>query len=209
MASIVKVDTIQDQDGNNIINESADTITIGASGDTITVPTGATLTVPNGGLTGQNYPAFEALGNGTQNLSNATETLVEFPNERFDTNSCYDNTSGNYKFTPNVAGKYFIYTRIRGFSTTDDQMDFMTVRLYKNGNRINTNRINTDQSGSSGDTLHDISVNYNFIQEANGTTDYFQIKAQINVNSGTPALYGDDVGSTGEDLVFGAFRIGA
>jgi len=159
-------------------------------------------------LFAHNYPAFEALGNGTQNLSNATETLVEFPNERFDTNSCYDNTSGNYKFTPNVAGKYFIYTRIRGFSTTDDQMDFMTARLYKNGNRINTNRINTDQSGSSGDTMHDISVNFNFIQEANGTTDYFQIKAQINVNSGTPALYGDDVGSTGEDLVFGAFRIG-
>jgi hypothetical protein len=35
MASILKVDTIQDQSGNNIINESADTITIGASGDTI------------------------------------------------------------------------------------------------------------------------------------------------------------------------------
>jgi hypothetical protein len=36
MASILKVDTIQDQSGNNIINESADTITIGASGDTVT-----------------------------------------------------------------------------------------------------------------------------------------------------------------------------
>ena len=44
MASILKVDTIQDQDGNNIINESADTITIGASGDTITIPSGATIT---------------------------------------------------------------------------------------------------------------------------------------------------------------------
>ena len=38
MASILKVDTIQDQDGNNIINESANTITIGASGDTISIP---------------------------------------------------------------------------------------------------------------------------------------------------------------------------
>jgi len=43
MASILKVDTIQDQSGNNIINESGDTITIGASGDTITIPSGATL----------------------------------------------------------------------------------------------------------------------------------------------------------------------
>jgi len=37
MASILKVDTIQDQSGNNIINENADTITIGASGDTVNV----------------------------------------------------------------------------------------------------------------------------------------------------------------------------
>ena len=36
MTSILKVDTIQDADGNNIINESGNTITIGASGDTIT-----------------------------------------------------------------------------------------------------------------------------------------------------------------------------
>jgi hypothetical protein len=35
MTSILKVDTIQDQSGNNIINENADTITIGASGDTV------------------------------------------------------------------------------------------------------------------------------------------------------------------------------
>jgi hypothetical protein len=43
MSSILKVDTIQDQSGNNIINENADTITIGASGDTITIPAGATF----------------------------------------------------------------------------------------------------------------------------------------------------------------------
>jgi hypothetical protein len=48
MASILKVDTIQDQSGNNIINESADTITIGASGDTITIPSGATTTLTDG-----------------------------------------------------------------------------------------------------------------------------------------------------------------
>ena len=41
MSSILKVDTIQDQAGNNIISEAANVITIGASGDTITVPAGA------------------------------------------------------------------------------------------------------------------------------------------------------------------------
>jgi len=37
MTSILKADTIQDTDGNNIINESSDTITIGASGDTTNI----------------------------------------------------------------------------------------------------------------------------------------------------------------------------
>ena len=43
MTSTLKVDNIQDTDGNNIINENANTITIGASGDTITIPSGATI----------------------------------------------------------------------------------------------------------------------------------------------------------------------
>ena len=37
MTAILKVDKIQDTSGNNIINESSDTITIGASGDTVNV----------------------------------------------------------------------------------------------------------------------------------------------------------------------------
>ena len=45
MTSILKADTIQDTDGNNIINESSNTITIGASGDTISIPSGATFNV--------------------------------------------------------------------------------------------------------------------------------------------------------------------
>jgi len=51
MSSIIKVNTVQDQDGNNIINENANTITIGASGDTISIPAGATL-ANNGTATG-------------------------------------------------------------------------------------------------------------------------------------------------------------
>jgi hypothetical protein len=44
MTSILKADDIQDSSGNNIIKEASDVITIGASGDTITIPSGATIT---------------------------------------------------------------------------------------------------------------------------------------------------------------------
>jgi hypothetical protein len=44
MASIIKVQDIQNTSGANIINESSNTITIGASGDNIIIPSGATIT---------------------------------------------------------------------------------------------------------------------------------------------------------------------
>src|SRR5210317_1484798 len=44
MTSTIKVNNIQNQCGANIINESANTITIGASGDTITLACGASQT---------------------------------------------------------------------------------------------------------------------------------------------------------------------
>ena len=44
MTSTIKVDNIQNQCGANIINESANTITIGASGDTVTLASGASQT---------------------------------------------------------------------------------------------------------------------------------------------------------------------
>ena len=50
MTSILKADTIQDTDGNNIINESSDTITIGASGDTIALA-GSSVTGITQGIT--------------------------------------------------------------------------------------------------------------------------------------------------------------
>jgi hypothetical protein len=43
---ILKVDTVQDQDGNDIIQESAGTVTVGQSGQTVAVAGGATLSVP-------------------------------------------------------------------------------------------------------------------------------------------------------------------
>ena len=43
MTAILKVDEIQDTSGNLIIKEDSNTITVGASGDTITIPSGATI----------------------------------------------------------------------------------------------------------------------------------------------------------------------
>ena len=66
MTSILKADTIQDTDGNNIINESGNTITIGASGDTVNIPSGATFNVQGTAGTGLNTSGrFTLVSTGT------------------------------------------------------------------------------------------------------------------------------------------------
>ena len=69
MTSILKADTIQDADGNNIINESGNTITIGASGDNITIPSGANFNSvgidDNADATAMTINSSEQVGIGT------------------------------------------------------------------------------------------------------------------------------------------------
>ena len=83
MTAILKVDTIQDTSGNNIINESSDTITIGASGDT----TNIIGTLQNNGAGVGSSDAFHAY----DMSSNASGTLV-LTSELLDDGSNY-NTS--------------------------------------------------------------------------------------------------------------------
>jgi hypothetical protein len=77
MSSIIKVDTVQDIDGNNIINENANTITIGASGDTITIPSGATL-ANNGTVTGIPASAIDSGTIATARLGTGTASSSTF-----------------------------------------------------------------------------------------------------------------------------------
>ena len=75
MTAILKVDTIQDTSGNNIINESSDTITIGASGDT----TNIVGTLQNNGsalVTGKVLQVVYAVTTTTVSLTSTTWTDV-------------------------------------------------------------------------------------------------------------------------------------
>ena len=55
---ILKVDTVQDQDGNDIIQESSGTVTVGQSGQTVAVAGGATLSVPTLTVNGEPVTAI-------------------------------------------------------------------------------------------------------------------------------------------------------
>jgi len=75
MSSILKVDEIQDTSGNNIINENAGTITIGKSGDTVNLASGATN---NLGITEADMFRL------TANTSGGTNAVISANLERVD-----------------------------------------------------------------------------------------------------------------------------
>jgi|DEB0MinimDraft_6_1074348.scaffolds.fasta_scaffold59025_2 hypothetical protein len=81
MASILKNDTFQNSSGSNIINESAGTITIGTSGNTVTIPAGATMTAStllvNGqSVTGRVFPSVSSISPTTASASVQTAITV-------------------------------------------------------------------------------------------------------------------------------------
>ena len=152
MTAILKVDEIQDTSGNNIINESSDTITIGASGDTVDVPgtevktnkvsptSGTSLQIGDSGDTvnvvgtlqnngaavgGENTPAWKVSGNATS-VANSTATKLTINTEQFDT----DNKVASNKVTPGE-GKFQVNIEIHAADNTDT--DVFQIRFYKNG----------------------------------------------------------------------------
>ena len=144
------------------------------------------------GVGGDNTPAFQAkfADSTTQSISNSVDTKVQFTEEVFDTDSAYDNSS-NYRFTPGVAGKYFLYASIR--NTTNTDFDIFRISIRKNGTQIQTfMNINRRQQ----------SVNISATVDSN-TTDYFEIYVSMN-----DATYlGNENGNNGDANYFGGYKL--
>ena len=189
MTSILKVDTIQDADGNNIINESGNTITIGASGDTTNII--GTLQNDGAAVGGVNTPAFEAYPSGTQTISADSWTKLNFATERFDTDGKYDASTS--KFTPTVSGKYYIYATL-SITGSADAIESIQTMIYKNGSSV----INTLNIFGT----HDHSEMSQFVYgiDIADADDYYEIYGNVNVSSGNAAV-------SSARSFFGAYKI--
>ena len=143
---------------NTINPQSGTTITIGGSGDTVSLGSGATQS----GFGGTNTPAFLAhCATTNPSVPSGTTTKVVFDAEEYDSDNCYDTSTG--RFTPTVSGKYLFLTCIEWGSGSNG---VLIMQLYKNGSlvkKIIHNDVRT-LSGSGGS-----------IVDMNGTTDYVEI----------------------------------
>ena len=158
---------------NEIIKQSGSSITIGESGDTITLPSTATLTnFPD------NTPAFHAYINSNQAVSNASKTKAQFDTESFDTDNAYDNST-NYRFTPQTSGKYFFYTQVRlDSASNDNNIDYVILDLQKNGSDVSSAMLDfrSDRDGRK------FTVNCSMILDMNGSSDYVEVSGTISAN---------------------------
>ena len=143
------------------------------------------------------YPAFEAVM--SADMLGQTDNViikVQFNSENFDTDSCYDATT-NYRFTPTVAGKYYIYSNVRVDSGTVDKLLNYQSFIYKNGSQLTNIRENFGASALSFRHTGSIFATTTL----NGTSDYIEIYAKGDVTSGS-------VNFKASSSIFGAYRIG-
>ena len=136
-----------------------------------------------------NTPAFFAYQSGAQNISNGTLTKISINTEVFDTNSNYDTSA--YRFTPNVAGKYFVFASFR-FDTNSD-FEGLELQVKKNGS---TKIIEVTDRNEYYTTITSQSV-----AEMNGSSDYLEMFG-YQASGGTLAT-----GAAYAAINFGAYRI--
>ncbi len=182
--------------------QSGTSLEIGSSGDTISVPTGATLTVPNGAMSGQNYPAWYVSLSADQTFSDATTTKVQFNTEAFDTDSMYDNST-NYRITipSGKAGKYYIEASVFVDASAVSNLNRDILYIYKNGSFV----IQSFQDFRNNPSQK-INVNVSAIMDL-AVGDYIEIFGYGDTtNSGTGIFRGD---TSVSESWFQGFRIGS
>jgi len=136
----------------------------------------------------KNTPAFYAYISSNQDISNTTATKVQFNTEDLDTDSCYDNTT-NYRFTPTVAGKYYIGTMLTQQGGTSELIE-SRIYIYKNGS-VYSYSYQANQNNYS-----NYQANYqSVIMDMNGTTDYVESFAYISRNGSTSRVLAHTRGS--------------
>ena len=170
MTSILEVEQL-----DTLSSNASSTLTIGGT-NTTTIAFGPNVTTTPSSLA--MTPAFEACLSNDQTVSHATLTKVQFDQERFDTDNCYDNST-NYRFTPTVAGKYHIYSTVQ-FKTSGYDMYAGQMYVRKNGSNYLSDRITPNNS-----SILEAPVTVSTTIDMNGSTDYIEIFGYIERHGGS------------------------
>ena len=145
-----------------------------------------------------NTPYFHAYLSGSdQSVSDNTRTKAQFNTELFDSANAYDNST-NYRFTPQTAGKYFVYANVRADEGGND-LSKIQNQISKNGSTVTgIGETSIDFRNGSGT---DTGVYSGGIVDMNGSSDYLEVFAQVD------SVGGSDSALKNSGTYFGAYKI--
>ena len=193
--STLKVDTILKRTGTG-------TITLGQSGDTISIPSGATLnSAGTNTLTGVSMtPAFYVTITSNQTVSDNVKTKVSWTNEVYDTDSAF--ASDKFTVPSGQAGKYNFYVHLTMGTSGSYGVLFPRAYIYKNGSSLYmfsgpNNEQGNDVYSVTGTLSLDLSVG-----------DYIEVYGRNNNDQGTPYFLGKSGDSPNEERSwFGGYKV--
>ena len=213
MAGILKVDTVQDQDGNDIIQESAGTVTVGQSGQTVAVAGGATLSVPTLLVNGESVTAItlptvtsispDTIENtqtsititGTNFLNGATVNAISTTGAIYtaDTVTFNSSTSISAAFTLTVDGTYYIRV---------ENPDGLAGRSATALLTVSDAPTWSTAAGSLGSVAAGSSVSFTVTATSDSAITYSVVSGSLpggtSLNSSTGEISGTESGATAE-----------
>ena len=177
--------------------KTATTLTLGTSGDTISIPSG--VTIANAGTStgfgGANTPNFRAtLSAQSATLSGGTFTKISPNTEAYDSDSAY--TGGTFTVPSGKGGLYFIYANAY-FSHTSVLRP--QIAFYVNGSRVYTRGLYDENVNVAGYPEVVASAVLNL--SATNTLEFY-----VRTSGADVEIYGDS-NLANHPATFGAFRL--
>ena len=180
------------------------TVTLGSSGDTLTVSSGATLNVSGTPGTGiRMKPFFKVYKSANTNLSSATATLVTHNGVIYNADSVYDTSTGKFTVPSGEGGYYFLNALTRITGSSGNTFNYATNRFYLNGSSAEYLQHSYTTSGGN---FNNDQIPLSTVMELSAG-DEVQVYITLSVSSGTPILVGSGSGTSGTVTRFEGFKL--
>ena len=144
-----------------------------------------------------NTPAFEATrATSDQSITDNTYVKLQYNSEVFDTDSKYDHST-NYRFTPTVAGKYYVYASATLSPQNQTDWNYGNIAIYKNGSEYRNAMFD-----ARGNKVFRPLMNISAVIDFN-TTDYVEIYARVVSGDGGTSI----MQLAQNNNIFGAYKL--
>ena len=190
--STLKVDTILKRTGTG-------TITVGQSGDTISIPSGASLTVAGSTITSaSNTPSFSVRNASNQTgINTNSATKITFDTEDVDTDSAF--ASDKFTVPSGAAGKYFLTSSLTIEADSGvSNLRSIDLLIYKNGSNYDSTQVSTDYRNNYN---HTGAVSMSLILDLS-VSDYIEIYVRV-----LDEADGNNSIAKGKKCVFAGFKL--